>query len=334
MRKLWCAGAVVSGMLFFGAAPAWADPASEEGSPGAKPAADVVRTAPGGAPGVAGRSRSGTLGVLPVRGVPVAGQDVRVANLPVDGIFGRLSGLGPAGTSGAPGGIGLAGSSKAAKTTRVPAPDERPVSTRLERAVSPQLEQMRSFDDHGLLGGLGGGLPVLSQVVDYQSDVSGPPSGFYGMRSGYYGLPFGGSPVRLSRSAEGTPDDGTVVDPAPKSAASVSPSVSAPAGTDPATDPATEPSVSPATDPTTGLATDAPAPAGSTSASPAASAPVTGTDAPAPAMSASVSAPVSAPASASASAPASAGEQVPGDPAVDDPRLAEEPVDGFVNRAK
>jgi hypothetical protein len=37
VRKLWCAGAIASGMLLLGAAPAWADDT---------PAADVIRTVP------------------------------------------------------------------------------------------------------------------------------------------------------------------------------------------------------------------------------------------------------------------------------------------------
>jgi hypothetical protein len=161
------------------------------------PSADVLRTLP-----QAGQSPSGPLGGLPVQGVPMplAGQNLHVANVPVDGLVGRalggFGGLTPSGVASAP-------------ATRTPAPDERPIATgeRLERAQS----------DFPLLGGLGGGLPIraLSEdIVDFQS--------------GFSGLPIGGEALRTARSARMTPDDGSTPAAEPSASAGVA-ATSAPA---------------------------------------------------------------------------------------------------------
>ncbi|MDI6103861.1 hypothetical protein QLQ12_35130 [Actinoplanes sp. NEAU-A12] len=331
MRKLWCAGAIASGFLLLGAAPALADetvapgagsvagsargalssalgyaleptngwklgsplasdplsgqpmvqlepgpgrhlaqlapgtPQTEDAKPaknrkskaagqGIVPAADVLRTVPGAAPGSGGPTDGGSdgpLGGLPVQGVPMplAGQDLRVANVPVDGLVGRtLSGFGgltPAGVPSTPG-------------TRTPAPDERPIAT-------PRLE--RDQADFPLLGGLGGALPVSTlqrEITDFQSEFTG--------------MPFGGSPLRTARSANTVPDDGAGPAATPAPVASPAPATAAPSAS----------------------ATDA----GGAPATPAQS---------------------SAPGFSAGENPQPAGEQV-----IDDPRLHEEPIDGFV----
>lgn len=196
------------------------------------PAADVLRTVPGTAPGTGSPlGDGGQFDGLPVQGfpAPLAGQDVGVANLPVDGLVGRaLSGVGgltPAGVASTSG-------------TRTSAPDERPIAgQRLERGQA----------EFPLLGGLGGALPVKalqSEIADFQSEFSD--------------LPIGGMPV-TGRSANTVPDDGT------EPTASPAPSASSAVAAADAADTAVAPAAS-------GPASSAASGSGSASAEPSASA--------------------------------------------------------------
>ncbi|WP_328462897.1 hypothetical protein OHA21_36490 [Actinoplanes sp. NBC_00393] len=138
------------------------------------PAADVIsRTVP--APQ---DEPSGPLGGLPIQGIPMplAGQDMKLANVPVDQIAGGtvFGGLTPAGTPTAAG-----------TDTRTPAADERPTA-RAERQSA----------DFPLLGGLDGTTTVddlQQQIVDFRSDVAG--------------LPLGGAPVRVNPADNTRPAD-------------------------------------------------------------------------------------------------------------------------------
>ena len=264
------------------------------------PAADVLRTMPRAA-----AAPTAPLGGMPVHGplggMPLAGQDMRIANLPVDGLVGRLSGLSPAGQPTYAFVPVVPVTPAGAQGTRTPSPDERPIAPRLERQQS----------DYPLLGGLAGALPVITrQVADVQSDFSGMPIG---------------SPVPMARSAKATtPDDGAT----PATSATPSPSAPAPDASAPATDaPATDGPTAdaPASDAPAGDSPTGNAPTGST---PAGDAP----DASAPASPATTGTPATPAPDASTGL---AGAQKPKSAtSIDDPRLHEEPVDGFVTRDK
>ncbi|GAA4932861.1 hypothetical protein [Actinoplanes utahensis] len=366
MRKLWCAGAIAGGVLLLTAAPAQAD---VEPAPGKAPgalstalgyafeptndwrlgtplASDPLSGQPLGAGPVLqvepGRDRAllqvgrrndvvrnGTVvqehtgtgktkggkatdrPLMPAADVirtvprsaqapagPLGGVPVHGVPMPLAGQDMRVVNVPVDGLVGRLSGLTPSGSSTGGFVPVAPAgaPGTRTPSPD-ERPIAPRLENRQS--DYPLLGGLAGALPVIPrQVADVQSEFSG--------------MPMGGEPVWAARSAEPTPDDGAI----PAASAPASPAPDAPA---PATD-------APMTgEPATGApATDAPATDGPTADGPAADSPVT--DAP------------STPATTSGSAtlvpstqPSAPGGFAAG---VDDPRLHEEPVDGFVNRAK
>jgi hypothetical protein len=182
---------------------------------------------------------------------------------------------------------------------RAHSPGARPIAPRVERGQV----------DYPFLGGLAGSMPVIAyRVTDVHSEFAG--------------MPFGGLPLRPGQSVLLLPDDGS--EPVP-----------APVGPDALIDPATLGNSTTPAGPAAVADPDTPADPDAVDSAPTA-APTAGVgsvSAPPPAGTPDTAAP-----RPSASTPRGfAAEQKPKAPAlpsVDDPRLLEEPVDGFVNREK